>query len=176
MAVVEGNFYNNSDSFLSSDLFWNTSDGEIIFETNIIPKGKIEGYIILSGSAINSTTNYVSSINNTYPDANGNINVDLSSIKTINNHSPDNNGNLNLTPYMINALDRAPAFIEMFSATPFIDFHFNNSEQDYTSRIIEGEKSMLYINNEYGKGLNTNKILGNAIRYSATAPSNPEYG
>ena len=38
------------------------------------------------------------------------------------------------------------AGLELYFSTPFIDFHFNNSNKDYTSRIIEGGKGVLYIN------------------------------
>lgn len=34
-------------------------------------------------------------------------------------------------------------FIELYGATPFIDFHFNNSTQDFTSRIIETAEGTL---------------------------------
>ena len=35
--------------------------------------------------------------------------------------------------------------IEMFGQTPYIDFHYNSSSSDYTSRIIEADSGMLYI-------------------------------
>lgn len=38
------------------------------------------------------------------------------------------------------------AGLELYFSTPFIDFHFNNSNNDYTSRIIEGNKGVLNIN------------------------------
>lgn len=38
------------------------------------------------------------------------------------------------------------AGLELYFSTPFIDFHFNNSNNDYTSRIIEGGKGVLNIN------------------------------
>ena len=38
------------------------------------------------------------------------------------------------------------AGLELYFSTPFIDFHFNNSNKDFTSRIIEGGKGVLYIN------------------------------
>lgn len=38
------------------------------------------------------------------------------------------------------------AGLELYFSTPFIDFHFDNSNNDYTSRIIEGGKGILYIN------------------------------
>lgn len=38
------------------------------------------------------------------------------------------------------------AGLELYFTTPFIDFHFNNSNNDYTSRIIESKESVLSIN------------------------------
>ena len=38
------------------------------------------------------------------------------------------------------------AGLELYFSTPFIDFHFDNSNNDYTSRIIEGGKGVLKIN------------------------------
>lgn len=38
------------------------------------------------------------------------------------------------------------AGLELYFSTPFIDFHFDNSNNDYTSRIIEGGKGVLNIN------------------------------
>lgn len=38
------------------------------------------------------------------------------------------------------------AGLELYFTTPFIDFHFDNSNNDYTSRIIEGGKGVLNIN------------------------------
>lgn len=36
--------------------------------------------------------------------------------------------------------------IEIYHATPFIDFHYNKSSEDYTSRIIESSSGVLKIN------------------------------
>lgn len=38
------------------------------------------------------------------------------------------------------------AGLELYFTTPFIDFHFNNSNKDFTSRIIESKESVLSIN------------------------------
>ena len=38
------------------------------------------------------------------------------------------------------------AGLELYFTTPFIDFHFNNSNNDFTSRIIESKESVLSIN------------------------------
>lgn len=38
------------------------------------------------------------------------------------------------------------AGLELYFSTPFIDFHFDNSNNNYTSRIIEGGKGVLNIN------------------------------
>lgn len=37
-------------------------------------------------------------------------------------------------------------YMELFSPTPFIDFHYGNSTEDYTSRIIESGSGLLSIN------------------------------
>ena len=38
------------------------------------------------------------------------------------------------------------AGLELYFSTPFIDFHFNNGNKDFTSRIIESEENVLSIN------------------------------
>lgn len=38
------------------------------------------------------------------------------------------------------------AGLELYFSTPFIDFHFDNSNNDYTSRIIESKENVLSIN------------------------------
>lgn len=43
--------------------------------------------------------------------------------------------------------------LELYYATPFIDFHFNNSTADYTSRIIEGLSGQLTITGKLRIGL-----------------------
>lgn len=35
--------------------------------------------------------------------------------------------------------------LELYGATPFIDFHYGNSQADYTSRIIESESGTLTV-------------------------------
>ena len=40
--------------------------------------------------------------------------------------------------------------IEMYGNTPYIDFHFNNSSADYTSRLIESQSGTLVIDNANG--------------------------
>ena len=53
----------------------------------------------------------------------------------------------------------------------FIDFHYNGSTSDYTSRILERSENILSINEETGKAIKTNAIQGNAIIYSTTQPT-----
>ena len=36
--------------------------------------------------------------------------------------------------------------VELYGSTPFLDFHFNKSNTDYTSRIIELESGKLNVN------------------------------
>lgn len=36
--------------------------------------------------------------------------------------------------------------VELYFTTPFIDFHYNNSSSDYTSRIIEGSQGIINVN------------------------------
>ena len=51
-------------------------------------------------------------------------------------------------------------YIELKSATPFIDFHFNNDSGDYTSRIVELASGKLFINNAICANLNGNVGIG----------------
>ena len=50
------------------------------------------------------------------------------------------------TTQLNNGLTIKNAAVELYGATPFIDFHCVNSNNDYTSRIIEGGKGVLNIN------------------------------
>lgn len=50
------------------------------------------------------------------------------------------------TSQLNNGLTIKNAAVELYGATPFIDFHFNNSNKDFTSRIIESKESVLSIN------------------------------
>lgn len=52
----------------------------------------------------------------------------------------DGSGTFNNGIYCYNA------GLELYFSTPFIDFHFNNSNKDFTSRIIESKESVLSIN------------------------------
>lgn len=45
-------------------------------------------------------------------------------------------------------------YIELIGSTPFIDFHYNNSTDDYTSRIIEGLSGQLTVTGKLRVGLN----------------------
>lgn len=65
-----------------------------------------------------------------------------------------------------------PAAIELFSTTPYIDFHFNNDTGDYTSRIIETAKGTLSIN---GVNISGSTISGtlNGNASSATKLQTP---
>ena len=50
--------------------------------------------------------------------------------------------------------------IELYAATPHIDFHYDNSSDDYTSRIIEDAKNHMYI--YASAGLQTNGFMTSA--------------
>ena len=56
--------------------------------------------------------------------------------------------------------------IELKYSTPFIDFHFGNSDSDYTSRIIENESGVLTVS---GKLTVNGGITGSLIGNSTTA-------
>ena len=50
------------------------------------------------------------------------------------------------TTQLNNGLTIRNAAVELYGATPFIDFHCANSNKDFTSRIIESKESVLSIN------------------------------
>lgn len=54
--------------------------------------------------------------------------------------------NVSGTAIFNNGIAAYNAGLELYFSTPFIDFHFDNSNNDYTSRIIEGGKGVLNIN------------------------------
>ena len=60
----------------------------------------------------------------------------------------------------IRAATLKAAQIELSYTTPFIDFHFNNSTADYTSRIIEWKSGMLTINETLHAKYNGNVGIG----------------
>lgn len=64
--------------------------------------------------------------------------------------------------------------IELSAPTPFIDFHFNNSASDYTSRIIENSSGVLTMQNslDIDGNLNTDGAIsqsGDLILYHANS-------
>lgn len=75
-----------------------------------------------------------------------------------------------------------PSCIELIPITDndkhggYIDFHYNKSSSDYTSRIIEDTDGKIAINQEAGKALVTNAIQGNAIICSSTQPTGTTAG
>lgn len=78
--------------------------------------------------------------------------------------------NVNITPSSIGAMPSNgggafPIFgsIELSTATPFIDFHFGQSAEDYTSRIIEQSKGHLDILAANGVGFSGNISAPNHI-------------
>lgn len=77
--------------------------------------------------------------------------------------------NINITPKNIGAAtdskDSFPTFgaIELITGTPFIDFHFGKSEEDYTSRIIEQSKGHLDILTPNGVAFSANISAPNHI-------------
>lgn len=62
--------------------------------------------------------------------------------------------------------------LEIFNQTPFIDFHFNNGTEDYTSRIIETTKGTLSINGiNMSGGTISGALNGNASSATKLATS-----
>ena len=55
------------------------------------------------------------------------------------------NGNLTVSGSITASAGLATNYIELKASTPFIDFHFNNSTADYTSRIIESASGTLTV-------------------------------
>lgn len=58
------------------------------------------------------------------------------------------------------------AGVELYGNTPFIDFHYNNSSSDYTSRIIEWASGELTINSLTIKGTTIKSYGGNTLTFS----------
>ena len=52
-------------------------------------------------------------------------------------------------------------FIELYSATPYIDFHYNSSTDDYTSRLYESASGTLKVTNNLA--VNNNLTVGGTV-------------
>ena len=53
--------------------------------------------------------------------------------------------------------------VEVFGSTPHVDFHFGNSNTDYTSRIIENEQGVLNILAPNGLKLNNKRVDNQSV-------------
>ena len=65
--------------------------------------------------------------------------------------------------------DASLSQIELYNDQPYIDFHFNNSSEDYTSRIIEVSRGILEVRGACGSGLQTlnyNNVMSNVCTSS----------
>lgn len=64
--------------------------------------------------------------------------------------------------------------IEIFHATPYIDFHFNRSSADYTLRLIEERAGLLGIKGSVDCSGSVHAV--GAVKVANIAPSNPSIG
>lgn len=64
--------------------------------------------------------------------------------------------------------------IELYHATPYIDFHFNKSSADYTLRLIEERAGLLGIKGSVDCSGSVNAV--GAVKVANIAPSNPSIG
>lgn len=64
--------------------------------------------------------------------------------------------------------------IEVYHATPYIDFHFNRSSADYTLRLIEERAGFLGIKGSVDCSGSVNAV--GAVKVANIAPSNPSIG
>lgn len=64
--------------------------------------------------------------------------------------------------------------IELYHATPYIDFHFNKSSADYTLRLVEERAGLLGIKGSVDCSGSVNAV--GAVKVANIAPSNPSIG
>lgn len=70
-------------------------------------------------------------------------------------------------PATYNSINPTLGSVELKSATPYIDFHFNNSTTDYTSRIIESASGNLVVSGLLSVRGSTNyRVYGGRVLYS----------
>lgn len=77
----------------------------------------------------------------------------------------DVNGTIRANGRISTAYDMYAGSIELSTTTPYIDFHFNNSTADYTSRIIEDASGQLRIYGKLKVGTATNTYALNAASF-----------
>lgn len=83
--------------------------------------------------------------------------------------SLNSNGDLSLFGKLQVGNANADAGIEIYHATPYIDFHFGRSSADYTSRIIEASSGVLSVSGALSVG-NALTVGGNQT-FSSTSPT-----
>ena len=113
------------------------------FPTELTPKQYVDSLV---NSTANTVTSNISSWKTWLPIAGGTMtgrlilnglsptydNEAVSKAYVQNNYFPNTGGSIN-------------GVIELYSSTPFIDFHYNNSSADYTSRIIATDANTLQL-------------------------------
>ena len=133
-------------------MFWHGEDSGYYIGTS---------YIILSGAP---NIDYVSYSGHRFMSVAG----EAMRINTNNNvliGTITDNGNKLQVNGDISAATIKVAQIELAFTTPFIDFHFNNSTSDYTSRIIEEQSGLLTINEVLNIVNNGNVLIGTRADY-----------
>lgn len=145
----------------TSDL---TNDSDFITSQEV--STEIQTAISTKQDTLVSGTN-IKTINNNSLLGSGNLNIEGTLPSNVAYTDVDNDFSTNQTingNLTVNGTNRV-ATTEIFNTTPYIDFHYNNSQADYTSRIIENETGNL----QFISNLNIIKAL-RGLLYTNTIP------
>ena len=128
-----------------TDIIGTLNTNKLTVTTDAQVSGNLNVTGTIKGTMQNSSgTSYViaTTLDDYYKKEETYTQTEILGLKTLTNYYTKDT----LDTALANKMNVTPASIELYGNTPFIDFHFQSSTDDYTSRIIEKGPGTLQIN------------------------------